>query len=424
MSAVAPDGAGAHIDRMNNVAPFDPGAFRAQFPILEREVYGKPLRYLDNAASVQKPQVVIDAVTQAMAHGYANVHRGLHALSNEATTGYERARESARAYLNAASPDEIVFTMGGTDGFNLAANAIGQGISEGDEIVLTVMEHHSNIVPWHFLRERYGVVLRWLDVDADGNVDMDAYRAALSNRTRVVAVTHQSNVLGAYTPLAQMAAMAHEAGALILADGCQATVHGPVDVQALGVDLYVATGHKLYAPSGIGILYGRKALLDALPPYRGGGEMIDQVTTETVTYNDAPHRFEAGTPPIVEAIGLGAALDWLMGQDIEGLRAHEDALTAYAHEVLGAREAVTIYGQQTGKGPVVAFNLGGAHPHDVATILDRQGVAVRAGHHCCQPLMKRLGVSATARASFAAYNATEEIDALGEAVDKAAKLLL
>ena len=405
-------------------APFDPDAFRAQFPILTREVHGRPLAYLDNAASVQKPRVVIDRLSELMTTSYANVHRGLHALSNEATTAYERARESARAYLNAVSPDEIVFTMGGTDGFNLASNALGQHvIGEGDEIILTVMEHHSNIVPWHFLRERRGAKLVWLDVDEDGNVDMDAYRAAFTDRTKLVAVTHQSNVLGAYTPLAEMAAIAHEHEALILADGCQATVHGPVDVQALGVDFYVCTGHKLYGPSGIGIVYGRKELLEALPPYRGGGEMIDVVTRDRVTYNVAPHRFEAGTPPILEAIGLGAALDWMMGQDIQGLRAHEDALTAHAMETLGGMNDVTVYGRQDGKGPVVAFNIDGAHPHDVATILDRQGVAVRAGHHCCQPLMAELGVSATARASFAAYNTHDEIDALAGAVRKAATML-
>ena len=402
---------------------FDVSAFRDQFPILEREVYGSALVYLDNAASVQKPRAVIDKLTETMTHGYANVHRGLHALSNEATTAYERARESARAYLNAASPDEIVFTMGGTDGFNLVGNALGQGIEAGDEIVLTVMEHHSNIVPWHFLRERRGAVIKWLEIDGDGNVDLDAYRALLSGRTKLVAVTHQSNVLGAYTPLEEMARIAHEAGALILADGCQATVHGPVDVQALGVDFYVATGHKLYGPSGIGVVYGRKELLDALPPYRGGGEMIDVVERERITYNVAPHRFEAGTPPILEAIGLGAALDWIMDQDLGGLRAHEDALTAHAMEALGAMNDVTLYGRQAGKGPVVAFNVDGAHPHDVATILDRQGVAVRAGHHCCQPLMAELGVSATARASFAAYNTHDEIDALAGAVRKAATML-
>lgn len=402
---------------------FDISAFRDQFPILEREVYGKPLVYLDNAASVQKPRVVIDKLAEVMTHGYANVHRGLHALSNEATTAYEQARESARKYLNAASPDDIIFTMGGTDGFNLVGNALGQGIEAGDEIILTVMEHHSNIVPWHFLRERHGAVIKWLEIDADGNVDLEAYRALFTDKTKLVAVTHQSNVLGAYTPLAEMAAIAREAGALILADGCQATVHGPVDVQSLGVDFYVCTGHKLYGPSGIGIVYGRKELLDSLPPYRGGGEMIDIVERDRVTYNVAPHRFEAGTPPILEAIGLGAALDWIMVQDIGGLRAHEDALTAHAMDALGGMNDVTVYGAQSGKGPVVAFNIDGAHPHDVATILDRQGVAVRAGHHCCRPLMTELGVSATARASFAAYNTTDEIDALAGAIRKAKDML-
>ncbi|WP_031551751.1 SufS family cysteine desulfurase [Parvularcula oceani] len=403
---------------------FDPQAFREQFPILSREVYGKPLRYLDNAASVQKPQAVIDRLTEVMTHSYANVHRGLHALSNEATTAYEQARESARAYLDAASPDEVIFTMGGTDGFNLVANVLGQNaIGEGDEILLTEMEHHSNIVPWHFLRKRKGAVLKWLEVDEDGNVDLDAYRAAFTDRTRLVAVTHQSNVLGAYTPLKEMAKIAHEHDALIIADGCQAAVHGPVDVRDLGVDFYVVTGHKLYGPSGIGLLYGRKDLLDSLPPYRGGGEMIDIVEKDRITYNVAPHRFEAGTPPILEAIGLGTALDFVREQDIEGLRAHEDALTAHAMEALRELNFVTIYGAQAGKGPVIAFNLDGAHPHDVATILDRQGVAVRAGHHCCQPLMGRLGVSATARASFAAYNTHEEVDALAEACRKAKDLL-
>jgi cysteine desulfurase/selenocysteine lyase len=403
---------------------FDVQAFRDQFPILKKEVYGKPLVYLDNAASVQKPQTVIDTVTRTMTDGYANVHRGLHALSNEATQAYEDARKSAQRYLNAAHEDEVIFTMGGTDAMNLVGNVLGQSmIGEGDEIILTEMEHHSNIVPWHFLRERKGAVLKWLDIDDDGNIDLDQYRSLLTDRTRLVAVTHQSNVLGAYTPLKEMAKIAHEAGALIIADGCQATVHGPVDVQDLGVDFYVATGHKLYAPSGIGLLYGRRELMDTLPPYRGGGEMIDTVHKDKITYNVSPHRFEAGTPPIIEAIGLGAALDWMMDQDIAGLRAHEDALTAHAIEALTALNIVTVYGRQQGKGPVVAFNIDGAHPHDVATILDRQGVAVRAGHHCCQPLMDRLGVSATARASFAAYNTHEEIDALAAACLKAKDML-
>ncbi|MEM9839000.1 MAG: SufS family cysteine desulfurase [Pseudomonadota bacterium] len=403
---------------------FDVDTFRAQFPILKREVHGKPLVYLDNAASVQKPQAVIDALTGAMSGQYANVHRGLHTLANETTQAFEDARESVRAYLNASSTDEVIFTMGGTDAVNLAANVLGQEhIGEGDEIILTTMEHHSNIVPWHFLRERKGAVLNWLVVDEDGHIDLDAYRAMFSGRTKVVAVTHQSNVLGTVTPVKEMAAIAHEHGALLLADGCQAAVHGPIDVQDLGVDFYVFTGHKTYGPTGIGVLFGKKSVLGTLPPYRGGGEMIDIVEEERITYNVPPHRFEAGTPPILEAIGLGAALRWMMEQDIEGLRAHERALTDHAMEALRATNFIELYGQSPDKGPVIAFNLKGVHPHDVSTILDRSGVAVRAGHHCCQPLMKRLGVTATARASFAAYNTHDDVEALVAACQKAHEML-
>ncbi|GGY49691.1 cysteine desulfurase [Parvularcula lutaonensis] len=397
---------------------------RVQFPILSREIHGKPLVYLDNAASVQKPQAVIDQLTASMSSQYANVHRGLHALSNETTTAFEEARGTVAKFLNAASTDEIVFTMGGTDAVNLVANVLGQEeIREGDEIILSVMEHHSNIVPWHFLRERKGAVLKWLDVDADGNVDLDAYAAMFTERTKLVAITHQSNVFGAVTPVKEMAKIAHEHGAMILADGCQKAVHGPVNVQDLGVDFYVFTGHKTYGPTGIGVLYGRKSVLDRLPPYRGGGEMIDIVEQERVTYNEPPHRFEAGTPPILEAIGLGTALEWMMAQDLEGLVAHERALTDHAMEALRATNFIELYGSHPEKGPVIAFNLKGIHPHDVSTILDRQGVAVRAGHHCCQPLMKKLGVSATARASFAAYNTHDEVDALVAACRKANELL-
>ncbi|MEM9810291.1 MAG: SufS family cysteine desulfurase [Pseudomonadota bacterium] len=397
---------------------------RAQFPILSREVHGKPLIYLDNAASVQKPQVVINALTGAMSGQYANVHRGLHTLANETTAAFEDARETVRKYLNAPSTDDIIFTMGGTDAVNLVGNVLGQDdIGEGDEIILSVMEHHSNIVPWHFLRERKGAVLKWLDVDDDGNIDLDQYTAMFTERTRLVAITHQSNVLGASTPIKEMARLAHEHGALILADGCQAAVHGPQDVQDLGVDFYVFTAHKTYGPTGLGVLYGRTSVLDRLPPYRGGGEMIDIVEQDRITYNEPPHRFEAGTPPILEVIGLGAALEWVMAQDIDGLRVHEQALTEHAMEALQATNFIDVYGAQKGKGPVVAFNLSGLHPHDVSTILDRQGVAVRAGHHCCQPLMKRLGVSATARASFAAYNTHDDIDTLVEACRKAHDLL-
>jgi cysteine desulfurase/selenocysteine lyase len=403
---------------------FNVDDIRAQFPILSREVHGKPLCYLDNAASVQKPQAVIDALTAAMSGQYANVHRGLHTLANETTAAFEGARETVRRYLNAASTDEIIFTMGGTDAVNLVANVLGQEeIGEGDEIILTRMEHHSNIVPWHFLRERKGAVLKWLDVDEDGQIDLGLYETLLTERTKIVAVTHQSNVLGAVTPVKEMARMAHMHGALLLADGCQKTVHGPVDVQDLGADFYVFTGHKTYGPTGIGVLYGKKSVLDRLPPYRGGGEMIDIVEEDRVTYNVPPHRFEAGTPPILEAIGLGAALEWLMAQDIEGLQAHERALTEHAMEALRASNFIDLYGAAPDKGPVVAFNLKGIHPHDVSTIVDRQGVAVRAGHHCCQPLMKRLGTSATARASFAAYNTHDDVERLLEACRKAHDLL-
>ena len=403
---------------------FDVQAFRAQFPILEKEVYGKPLVYLDNAASVQKPRAVIDEMMRVMTEGYANVHRGLHALSNEATQAFEDARLTVQEYLGAASRHEIIFTMGGTDAMNLVSNVLGQNdIGEGDEIILTVMEHHSNIVPWHFLRERKGAVLKWLDVDSDGQIELDQYKALFTDKTKLVAVSAQSNVLGTFLPIKQMAKIAHDHNAMILADGCQHAVHGPVDVQDLDVDFYVMTGHKAYGPTGIGVLYGRKSVLDRLPPYRGGGEMIDIVELDRITYNEPPHRFEAGTPPIIEAIGLGASLRWMMEQDIEGLKAHERSLTDHAMEAMRTSNIATLYGAAPDKGPVIAFNLGGAHPHDVSTILDRQGVAVRAGHHCCQPLMKKLGVTATARASFAAYNTHEEIDALVDACAKAHNML-
>ena len=397
---------------------------RAQFPILSREVHGKPLVYLDNAASVQKPQAVIDALTGAMAGQYANVHRGLHTLANETTEAFEGARATAARYLNTASTDEIIFTMGGTDAVNLVANVLGQDeIGEGDEILLTTMEHHSNIVPWHFLRERKGAVLKWIEVDADGRIDLDAYAAMVTERTKLVAVTHQSNVLGSVSPVKEMARIAHEHGAMILVDGCQKAAHGSVDVQDLGADFYVMTGHKAFGPTGIGVLYGKKSVLDRLPPYRGGGEMIDIVERERITYNEPPHRFEAGTPPILEAIGLGAALEWVLSQDLDGLHAHEQSLTEHAMEALRSTNFIELYGAHPDKGPVVAFNLKGIHPHDVSTLLDRQGVAVRAGHHCCQPLMKSLGVSATARASFTAYNTHDEVDALVAACRKAHELL-
>ncbi len=401
----------------------DVSALRAEFPILTREAYGKPLVYLDNAASAQKPRAVIDAMRAAMEGSYANVHRGLHLLANETTTAFEKARKAAAQFINAASVDEIIFTAGGTDAVNLAANTLGQGMAEGDEIILSVMEHHSNIVPWHFLRERKGAVIKWLDVDDDGRIDLDAYEALFSTRTKVVALTHMSNVLGVSTPARHLADIAHAHGAKILLDGCQGAVHGRVDVQALDCDFYVMTGHKLYGPTGVGALYGKKSVLEALPPFKGGGEMIDLVTTETVTYNDPPHRFEAGTPPILEAIGLGAALEWMTARGMGAIAAHEASLAEHAMAELSKLNFVELYGRAKDKAPIIAFNIAGAHPHDVATILDRSGIAVRAGHHCAQPLMRRLGQTATARASFAAYNTHAEVDALVGGLRKAHDML-
>ena len=413
---------------MSAVAPitrsYDVEAVRAQFPILGRDAYGKPLAYLDNAASAQKPRAVIDRMTEVMTHSYANVHRGLHLLSNEATAAFEQARKTTAQFINAASTDEIVFTSGGTDAFNLVSYSLGvNALEEGDEILLSVMEHHSNIVPWHLLRERKGVVLKWLDISDDGEIDLGAYEAAFSARTKLVAISHMSNVLGALTPAKELSRIAHEHGARILFDGCQASVHGTIDVQEIDADFYIMTGHKLYGPSGIGVLYGKKSVLDTMAPYRGGGEMIEIVEQDHVTYNDPPHRFEAGTPAIIEAIGLGAALEWMMATGIDAIAEHETALARHAMEELRKLNFITLYGQAPGKAPIICFGVDGAHPHDVSAILDRSGVAVRAGHHCAQPLMKRLGVSATSRASFAAYNTHAEVEALIAGLHKTYEML-
>jgi cysteine desulfurase/selenocysteine lyase len=402
---------------------FDVAAIRKQFPILGRTVHGKPLVYFDNAASAQKPDAVIDAMSGAMRHSYANVHRGIHTLANETTEAYENAREAVRRFINAASAEEIVFTKGGTEAINIVAAGIGQSIKPGDEIVLSIMEHHANVVPWHFLRERRGAVLKWVEALPDGSLDMESLAKQLGPKTRLLALTHMSNVLGTVPDVARAVAMAHAVGADVLLDGCQAVVNLPVDVQALDADFYVGTGHKIYGPTGIGFLYGKRDKLDALPPFQGGGEMIETVTRDLVTYNHAPHRFEAGTPPIVEAIGLGAAIGWLEAQDRVAIKAHKDALLARATEALRGVNGLTIHGTAPGKGPVLAFSIQGAHPHDIAQILDRQGVAIRAGHHCAQPLMSHLGVSATARASFALYNTAEEVDTFVEALSKARAML-
>ncbi len=403
---------------------FDIDAIRAEFPILGREVNGKPLVYLDNAASAQKPDAVIDAMADQARTAYANVHRGIHTLANETTEAYEAAREDVRRFLNAPSVDNIVFARGATEGINIVANGLVDTIQPGDEIVLSIMEHHSNIVPWHFLRERCGAVLRWVGLNADGSLDMDALAEAIGPKTRMVALTHMSNVLGTVTDAREIARMAHAAGADVLLDGCQAAVHLDVDVQALGCDYYVFSGHKLYGPTGIGILYGAPGKLDPLRPWQGGGEMIEIVETDRITYNHAPHKFEAGTPPILEAIGLGAAIRWYEQFDLADIEAHEAKLYAHALDGIRGVNGLTVHGTAPGKGAVMSFSLKGTHPHDIAQIIDRYGVAVRAGHHCAQPLMKELGVSATARASFGIYNTLAEVDAFIAALHKARGMLI
>jgi cysteine desulfurase/selenocysteine lyase len=390
---------------------FDVYAARAEFPILSRQVYGKPLVYLDNGASAQKPKAVLDAIVAGYAETYANVHRGAHFLSGESTVAFEKARESARSFVNAAQVEEIIFTKGGTEAINLVASSLGADIGEGDEIIISEMEHHSNIVPWHFLRERKGANLLWAPLAADDSFDLDAFSKLLSKKTKIVAITHMSNVLGTVTPVAEIVRMAHAVGAKVLIDGCQGSVHDIVDVQALDCDFYVTTGHKLYGPTGIGFLYGKYDLLAQMQPYQGGGEMIADVFKDRITYAEPPHRFEAGTPPIVEAIGLGVALDWMQSLDRAGVATHEASLLDHVTEEIDNLGGVRIFGRAPGKGAIVTFEIAGAHAHDVSTILDRAGIAVRAGTHCAQPLMTKLGVTASARASFALYNTHEEVEA-------------
>ena len=398
---------------------FDPYAVRAQFPILSRTVNGKPLIYLDNAASAQKPRAVIDNLVAQMEGSYANVHRGLHTLSNEATEAFEGARETVARYLNASHHDNIVWTKGGTEAINLVANGIGLNIEPGDEIIVSEMEHHSNIVPWHLLRERRGAVLKWIPVLDDGALDMAAYADLLGPRTKVVAVTHMSNVLGTINPVQAITEMAHAVGARVLIDGCQGAVHAAPDVQAIGCDWYVITGHKLFGPTGVGALYGTTEALESLPPYQGGGEMISVVEKERITYAAPPHRFEAGTPPIMEAIGLGAALEWLSAFDHGAIAAHEHGLLLRVRERLADRGWLRELGTADGKGALFTFTVEGAHAHDIAQIMDRYGVAVRAGMHCAEPLAKRFGVTSSTRASFALYNTTEDADAFVDALIKA-----
>jgi cysteine desulfurase / selenocysteine lyase len=402
---------------------FDVAAIRRDFPILSREVYGKPLVYLDNAASAQKPKQVLDAIMKSYREEYANVHRGLHFLSNAATQAFEDARESVRAFLNAPSKDQIIFTRNATEAINLVAQSFGgMVIGEGDEIVLSILEHHSNIVPWHFHRERNGAVLKWAPIDDDGNFLLDEYEKLLTPRTRIVAITQMSNALGTIVPIAEVIRMAHARGIPILVDGSQAAVHMPIDVQALDADFYVFTGHKTYGPTGIGVLYGKAELLKSMPPYQGGGEMINEVTVDNVTYNEPPHRFEAGTPAIVQAIGLGAALDYMRGVGLANIAAHEATLRDHAMARLSEINSLRIFGRARNKGAIVSFTMDGAHAHDVATVIDRAGVAVRAGTHCTQPLLQRFGVTATCRASFGMYNTLEEVDVLAEALISARRI--
>ncbi|MEF2072335.1 cysteine desulfurase [Consotaella aegiceratis] len=404
----------------DTTSAYDVEAIRRDFPILQTQVYGKPLVYLDSGASAQKPRQVLDAIQRAYTEDYANVHRGLHYLSNRATDAFEAAREKVRAFLNAPSAEEIVFTRSATEAINLVAYSYGMAeIGEGDEIVLTIMEHHSNLVPWHFIRERKGAKLVFVPVAEDGSISVEAFESALSERTKLVAMTHMSNVLGTVTPVKEVTALAHARGIPVLVDGSQGAVHLPVDVADIGCDFYVFTGHKVYGPTGIGVLFGRKEMLERMRPFNGGGEMISEVTLETVTYNEPPHRFEAGTPPIVEAIGLGAALDYMRSIGREAIAEHETRLRDYAHERLRAINALRIYGNAPGKGAIVSFDLEGIHAHDVAMLIDREGVAVRAGTHCAQPLLKSFGTNSTCRASFGMYNTVGEVDRLADALEKA-----
>ncbi|HEX3337793.1 MAG TPA: cysteine desulfurase [Pseudolabrys sp.] len=399
---------------------YDVAKIRADFPALAMQVYGKPLVYLDNAASAQKPNQVLDRLQRAYTEQYANVHRGLHYLANEATEAYEAARETVRAYINAERKEEVIFTRNATEAINLVAYTFGrERIKAGDEIVLSIMEHHSNIVPWHFLRERQGAVIKWAPVDEEGNFLIEEFEKLLGPRTKLVAITQMSNALGTMVPVKEVVKLAHARGIPVLVDGAQGAVHLDVDVRDIDCDFYVFTGHKLYGPTGIGVLYGKYDLLASMPPFNGGGEMIHEVSQDRVTYGEPPYRFEAGTPAIVQAIGLGAAIDYVNSIGKARIRAHENTLVKYAHDRLGAINSLRIIGNAKDKGPVVSFELKGAHPHDVATVIDRQGVAVRAGTHCVMPLLARYGLTATCRASFALYNTKGEIDALAASLAKA-----
>ena len=396
---------------------------RQDFPILQREVYGRPLVYLDNAATTQKPRSVVEAISNEYFSTNANVHRGVHFLSQKATDLHEAARERVRQFINARSTAEVLFTRGTTESLNLVASSFGEAfLKEGDEVIVSVMEHHSDIVPWQLLRERKGIVIRVIPMDDSGRLDLEAYERLFSERTRLVCVAHVSNVLGTVNPVKQMAATAHAHGAYMLVDGAQSIPHFKVDVQDLDCDFLTFSGHKIYGPTGIGVLYGRESLLEKMPPYQGGGEMIARVTFEHTTYERLPYKFEAGTPDYVGTHALAAAIDYVEALGMDEIAAHERRLTQYAMERLGAIKDMHLYGTTPDKDAVVAFNVGNIHPLDLGTLLDRLGIAIRTGHHCAQPLMQRCGVEGMARASFALYNTMEEIDKLAEGIERVSKM--
>lgn len=402
---------------MNGAYPIE--RIRADFPILAEQVHGKPLVYLDNGASAQKPSAVIEQISKTYETGYANVHRGVHYMSQIATDAMEESRGKACKFLNAADEKEIIFVRGATEGINLIASSWGRAnLQAGDEIILSVLEHHSNIVPWQIIAEQTGAVIKVVPIDDDGVFLMDEYEKQLSDKTKMVAVTHVSNALGTVVPVDEVIRLAHQKGALVLLDGCQAAPHIPVDVQALDVDFYVFSGHKLYGPSGIGVLYGKEALLDAMPPYQSGGEMIDRVTFEKTTYAELPFKFEAGTPHIAGIIALGSAIDYVGEVGFDAIAAHEHDLLAYATDRLSAMNSVEIIGTAPEKAAILSFNIKDVHPHDVGTILDHDGIAVRTGHHCAQPVMDRFDLAATVRASFGLYNTRSEVDALVDGIKR------
>lgn len=406
-------------DIVSSESAFDAYRLRADFPILDQRVHGKPLVYLDNAATAQKPRSVIDAVSHFYSHDYANVHRGIHVLSERATQAYEGAREKVRSFLNARESREIVFVRGATEAINLVAQTFGRSqLKPGDEILITEMEHHSDIVPWQMLCEQTGAVLRVAPIDDQGELRMDMFEALLNQRTRIVGCVHVSNALGTVNPVSRIVELAHAAGAKVLLDGAQAAPHISVDVQALDCDFYVLSGHKLYGPTGIGVLYGKAELLEAMPPYQGGGDMIRMVTFEKTVYAGLPYKFEAGTPDIAGAVGLGAAIDYVNAIGLDAIAAHEHALLRQATEAVGAIPGVRLIGTAPEKAGILSFVLERVHPHDVGTILDHEGVAIRTGHHCVMPVMDHFNVPATARASFALYNVPEEVDALVAAIQK------